>query len=800
MSEELFNEYIQETTDFINGTIKKKYLLNNETCYEDIINKRFKNELIKIEPNISRINYILSMFNNKTSLAAGSILSGLGNTEHTTSLSNCYYIPIESDSIEGIYECQKKLAKTFSRRGGSGTSITILRPKGTPVSNSAKTSTGAVSFMPSFSLLAHDIGQNGRRAALIITIDCRHPDVLDFIWCKSKPELVFDKDSLTDYQPNISYANISIEVTNDFMEAAKNDADWNLFFPDTSFEKYDEEWNGDYNEWLEKGYPTKVYKTIKARDLLNQIAEAAWLTGDPGLLFKDNIIKYSTGSFDPKIKPRGVNPCGEQTLQDYGNCLLSCLCLHKYVKNPYTSDAEFDLENYLLDVEHLVYFLDLMIDINKHPLPEQTENDLYSRRIGIEFTALNDMWAMLNLDYGSDKACEFIDDILFTKAVHEIKTSIKLAKEKGHAPCFKYKKSRQAFIDQPYIQRIFKKLLKTNREEIINDILTYGLRNSAFNTVGPTGTLSIISDNCSSGIEPIYNISYERESRLFPDKKMKIVHLPLVKNVGPEILNLSEDEIKKKYHYTSAHDIDFNKRIKVQSTIQKWIDNSISSTINLNNDATIEDIYKIYTLAYEKELKGITIYRDGCKKGILSLGKEPKVKEKKSLITSNMIKEHINFERPEILKVHRSYRYVKFWKKIKVYISVTIDNTGKPFEIFANLPLEAGINNSMYQSELLMEKRSQWEAICRLSSMLLRLNTPVELVIKQLEKSSPIMTEASNIVAQVLKGFVDYSEDKIEEIKTKKIGGMYCDNCQTESIIYQGGCEVCLNCGDSRCG
>jgi ribonucleoside-diphosphate reductase alpha chain len=267
MSEELFNEYIQETTDFINGTIKKKYLLNNETCYEDIINKRFKNELIKIEPNTSRINYILSMFNNKTSLAAGSILSGLGNTEHTTSLSNCYYIPIESDSIEGIYECQKKLAKTFSRRGGSGTSITILRPKGTPVSNSAKTSTGAVSFMPSFSLLAHDIGQNGRRAALIITIDCRHPDVLDFIWCKSKPELVFDKDSLTDYQPNISYANISIEVTNDFMEAAKNDADWNLFFPDTSFEKYDEEWNGDYNEWLEKGYPTKVYKTIKARDL-----------------------------------------------------------------------------------------------------------------------------------------------------------------------------------------------------------------------------------------------------------------------------------------------------------------------------------------------------------------------------------------------------------------------------------------------------------------------------------------------------------------------------------------------------
>ena len=165
-----------------------------------------------------------------------------------------------------------------------------------------------------------------------------------------------------------------------------------------------------------------------------------------------------------------------------------------------------------------------------------------------------------------------------------------------------------------------------------------------------------------------------------------------------------------------------------------------------------------------------------------------------------MVKDHINFERSEIIKTHRAYRYVKFWKKVKVYITVTIDNTGKPFEIFANIPQEAGINNSIYQSELLTEKRSQWEAICRLSSLLLRLNTPVELVIKQLEKSSPIMTEASNIVAQVLKGFVDYSEDKIEEIKTKKIGGMFCDHCNTESVIYQGGCEVCLNCGDSRCG
>ncbi len=1129
----VFEEYMQTTNDFINGVIEKKYLLNDEKTYEDIINKRFKTKLSSITDCNSKNSYLINAFLNKRIIPAGSIISGLGNENFNCSLSNCYFIPIEKDSIEGIYECQKKLARTFSHRGGSGTSITILRPKNAFVNNSAKTSTGAVSFMPSFSLLAHNIGQSGRRAALIITIDCRHPDVLDFIWSKAKPDQVFQKDNLTNFQPDISYANISVFLTNDFMEAVKNDSDWDLFFPDTTFEKYDKEWDGNYDKWIQKNYPIINYQTIKAREMLHQISEACWLTGDPGVGFIDNIKNFSTGLFDPKLTPVGFNPClpdwapvltpegyklfkdtkneiilnnqkhicsdiyqtkesddvyevelqngikfwstidhkiekydkknnteylielknlipgkdyvkcdyspilfeinnneqlkgyfegiisltgrytlnntlnisltekqlfiknelnnicfelfqeniieeeflkindnyelkiniidkfkdifdvnidinstnilnkninyqigfikalitlngivvynkkqaliklktnyemmlsiqlilcslgiftfleknintlniidvsifnnhikldfkknkiiqkivnnfsknkekyinefkkyqkiksiiklegqypvyditvlgphkfvsssiiisncGEQTLCDYGNCLLGCLVLYKYVMNPYSINAEFDINTFLTDVEHLVYFLDLMIDINKHPLKEQTELDQYSRRIGIEITGLNDMWAMLNMDYGSEKACEFIDDIMFSKALCEIKTSIQLAKEKGHAPCFKSKSSRTKFIEQPYIQRILNKLLKTNRNEIENNIINYGLRNSAFNTVGPTGTISIIADNCTSGIEPIYDVSYKRESRLFPDKQINMVHLPLVKFVGESILDMDKEEIKKKFHYTTAHDINYITRIKVQSTIQKWTDNSISSTINLKNETNIKDIFDIYIEAYENNLKGITIYRDGCKKGILSLDDVDGINDSsvKEIVTSQMVNDHIKLTQSEYLKRKRGYSDVKKWHKNKIYITVNINAEGKPIEIFTSIPHEVGLINNIFHQDVWNEKLAYWETTCRLVSLLLRINTPIELIIKQLKRSSPIMMEVPNIIAQVLKQYITYDKEIIEKISKEKKGGEFCIMCENESVIYQGGCSTCLNCGDSRCG
>ena len=803
-TQEDYNTLIEDTQSFIDNVISSKYTTDEEKNYDDIINNRFKNELKNIEPNESRINKMIQLMLDKKFIPAGSILSGFGLTNsRKVTLSNCYYIPIEHDSLDGIYETKKRMAKVYSRRGGCGTSLTVLRPKNSPVKNAAKYSTGAVSFLPGFSLDVHDIGQSGRRGAALADIDCRHPDLLDFIWCKSKPEQVFPKDQFSGVVPNVNFINLSVQITDEFMNAVNENKEWELFFPDIEFDKYKTEWDGNYDKWIHKGYPTITYQTLNAREILKQIAEASWLTGDPGILFRNQAQTYSTGYFDSKLCPVGVNPCGEQWLQKYGNCLLASFVMYKYVKNPYTKEAEFDIDLFLDDVKYAVCFLDNMIDVNKklHPWEEQRETDEYGRRIGIETTGVHDMLAMLNIEYGSDKSIEFLNDIYFSKAVEEIKASIELAKEKGCAPCLKTKKSRTAFVNQPYIKRIFSKLLRNNHEKIKTDILKHGIRNSAFNTNGPTGTLSLIAGNCSSGIEPIYEIEYYRESRV-SKKKIRVLHLPLVKYAGPKILDLDKEEIIKQYHYTPAHEMDFSKRIRVQGIIQKWTDSSISSTINLKNQASIEDIYNIYVSGWKTGLKGITIFRDGCKKGVLTTTDDNENEENNQpILTNDEILKYLNNRKEEMMKTQRGYRYIKFWKKIKVYITVTIGNDGKPLEIFANVPYEAGMNkDGIYQSELFMEKKSYWDTICRMTSLLLRLNVPIELIVKQLEKSSPAMTELPNIINHVLKNFIIVDEEKIEKIKNKEADGEYCPECKKNGIIYQGGCMTCVLCGYNKCG
>jgi len=491
----------------------------------------------------------------------------------------------------------------------------------------------------------------------------------------------------------------------------------------------------------------------------------------------------------------------EQWLAPYNNCLLGAIVLYKYVKNPYTEKAEFDLDAFLEDIQYYVSFLDNMIDINKnlHPLTEQKEADEYGRRIGIETTGVHDTLAMLNLDYGSDESIDFLNDIYSSKAVEELKASIELAKNKGCAPCLKTKKSRKAFINQPYIKRLLSKLLRSNRERIENDILKYGIRNSAYNTNGPTGTLSLVGGNCSSGIEPVYDIEYYRETRINPDKKSRMIHLPLAKYVGPKVLELSKEELKKKYHYSTAHDLDYLKRIKVQSIIQKWTDSSISSTINLKNEVSIEDIYNIYYEGWQNQLKGITVFRDGCKKGVLSTDKE--FDEKSNLIDSKMIENHLRLEKEDHGNIQRSYTYIRYWKKAKIYITVVLNKHGKPRAIFASIPYEASIDkNGVYHSELLTEQKSYWDSICRLTSILLRLNVPIEEVIKQLERSSPALTELPNIIKQILRNFIDYDEEKIEKIKKEEEGGEFCPECQKYGLIYQSGCITCVLCAYTKCG
>ena len=516
---------------------------------------------------------------------------------------------------------------------------------------------------------------------------------------------------------------------------------------------------------------------------------------------------YNTYDIQVPIKNHFVSSgvithnCGEQWLPPYGNCLLSALVLHKYVINPYSKDAEFDIISFLEDVKNTVKFLDLMIDINKklHPLKEQRDTDEYGRRIGIEVTGLHDMLAMLNIDYGSDECIDKIEDIFKKKAIEELQASIDLAKEKGCAPCFKSKRSRELFIEQDYIQRLLKTLLKTNMEKTINNILEYGLRNSAFNTIGPCGSISLIADNCTSGIEPIFEIEYFRESRL-SENKIRMIHLPLVKHIGEKVFDYNKEELKKKFKYNIAHEIDYNKRIKVQSELQKWIDSSISSTINLKNESTIEDIFNIYLLSWKNKLKGVTVFRDGSKKGVLELI-DNKKEDNKELINEELVIKHLEFEKNELDKTLRGYRYIKKWKGVKVYITVTINNDGKIREIFSTVPWDAGLSrNNIYSVESFMEKKAYWDAICRNVSLLLRLNVPIDVIIKQLEKSSPTMTELPNIIAGILKNYISYTEEQIENIKAEKEFGEFCNECKKHGMIYSGGCSVCVFCNNTTCG
>jgi ribonucleoside-diphosphate reductase alpha chain len=462
-----------------------------------------------------------------------------------------------------------------------------------------------------------------------------------------------------------------------------------------------------------------------------------------------------------------------------------------------------------------------LIDINvkRHPLKEQQNADEYGRRVGQEFTGLGDCLAMLGLEYGSEESIEFIDYIMYMKAITEFMTSWELAKEKGCAPCFKHKKQREIYLKQKYIQKLLgyvatitdEKIqdkitdyddFAPKREMIVKGIMEHGLRNSAFNTVGPTGTISILADNCTSGIEPLFAVDYFREVRLQAKgnqtEKTRIVHFPLLKHIGPEVLTMDSKDIIKKYHYVPTHSLDYKKRIKVQAAVQKWTDSSVSSTLNLNKDATIEDIFDVYVKGHEAELKGMTIFRDGCKKGILSTGGDI---DSDDGIPTNNIEQYLLKIKEKLKLPQRSYRYVEYWKKAKIYISVTVDETGRPIEIFSNVPYEAGINEAgEYSTPLYMERTSYWHSMCRLTSLLLRSGTPIYMICSQLKKSSPSMVDLPAVILRVLNKYNNPSEEKIQKIKTSGEGGDFCIACGKNGIVYKGGCGVCQLCGDTKCG
>ena len=704
-------------------------------------------------------------------IPGGRILFGAGQQRRATLL-NCYYMPIKEDSIEGIFEWCKEAARTYSFGGGVGTDISILRPKGAPVNNSAIYSTGAVSFMELLSTTTGTIGQAGRRGALMITLDVNHPDIQEFIEIKNDAA-----------RSKVQFANISIKVSDEFMEAVENDADFELKFE---------------NEKV------KFAKTIRARDLWEQLVKSAWASAEPGLIFWDSVKKYSPTEYNG-MEVHGVNPCSEQALEDYGNCCLGNINLSPFVKNAFTENASIDWENLEKAFQYAVRFLDNVLDYNmkKHPLSFQTKASTSSRRIGVGFTGFGDMLAKLNIKYDTDEGVEFADKMFehIKNTVYEASTD--LASEKGSFPVFDLDKH----LSQPF--------LDTVDGRIVDKIKKQGLRNACILTVPPVGSGSVLAGT-TSGVEPTFALSYYRRSKSLSKEEFKVYH-PLVEEYMEKFDLKDDSELPDTF--VTSHEIEPEMRVRMQAAIQKHIDSCISSTVNLPSDITLEEVEKIYFLAWKLGCKGITVYREGSREGILVTEEEAKSqqqdKDEKKLPTQTqdegMNKTHhpnpiSSLRSPsseEVKPIKRPQCLQGFTEVIKtgygnLYVTVNTFEE-RPVEVFVQ------IGKSGYST------MADAEATGRLVSLALRSGIAVEDVIEQLEGiggSSPVFSEGKLVmsipdaIATVLKRhFVGVDETAANEPSKKAmdLNLERCPDCGDRALAFEQGCMTCRSCGFSKC-
>ena len=572
---------------------EKEWLGEENQLGMDIWTRKYQNQGESFEEWLTRVTggneEMAGYIREKKFLYGGRILSnrGLYKEGRKVTYSNCYVISPPEDNIESIFDCAKKLARTYSYGGGCGIDISGLAPKGARINNAAKETTGSVSFMELYSLVTGLIGQNGRRGALMISLDCSHPDVPDFIELKTDLE-------------KVTKANISLRIHKDFMEAVKNDQEYMLH--------YTRETTGEVIE-----------KKVKARELFRKITDTNWDYAEPGALFWDRITGWSLLSNTDTFTYAGVNPCAEEPLPAGGSCLLGSINLSAFVRDPFSEHSYFDFDGLKACVKAAVKALNEVLDegLPLHPLEEQRESVRQWRQIGLGIMGLADALNKLGLTYGEEEAVAMCHRIGFAMADTAIAASALLAKEEGAYPMCNIGQ----VMETPYFQ--------ANTTEKTRELVKkYGLRNSQLLTIAPTGTLSTML-GISGGIEPIYANYYMRktESLHGTDVYYK-VYTKIVENYMKQH-NIEEDKDLPEY-FVTAMTLDYRQRINMQAAWQEHIDASISSTVNVPNSFTKEETENLYLYAYEKGLKGITIFRDGCRRvGILNT----QMKEEKKEVT-----------------------------------------------------------------------------------------------------------------------------------------------------------------------
>ena len=680
----------------------------------------------------------------KKFLPGGRILSNRGITDSKVTYSNCYVISPPEDNIESIYDCCKNLARTYSYGGGCGIDISKLAPAGAKVHNQARSTSGAVSFMETFSQVTAQIGQNGRRGALMISIDCHHPDLLEFIDIKTKPD-------------SVTKANISVKVTDDFMQAVKDDKEWMMSFtrPETG---------------------ETITKTARAVDIFNKLCQNNWDWAEPGILFWDRIENWNLLSNNDEFHYAGTNPCAEEPLPAGGSCLLGSMNLAEFVK-----DGMFDFHDFCESVNIAVLALNDILEegLPLHPLEEQRKSVSEWRQIGLGIMGLADMLIKLEIPYDSDIARDLCGNIAHAMANQALFMSSKIAK-RNEAP---YEKYDLRVMSTPYF--------KAHADTLIHQCVeSYGLCNSQLLTIAPTGTLSTML-GISGGIEPIFANSYTRKTEsLHGHDEYYKVYTPIVQ----EYMDTHglKDESELPNWFVTSSDISPRDRIAMQAVWQNSIDASISSTINLPETATVEDIKDIYMTAWEMGLKGVTVFRNGCKRtGILTTESKTSTDESEA--------PKYNYITPVSRKSIGTTHGNTYCKKCAcgtLYITLNRDDDGNVVESFIHTS-KGGIC------------QANTSAVNRLVSLCMRSGVKTDEIIDQLKgitcgactkaMSNGIKLDGiscPDILARTLIEFCKPTDEK--KLVEKPTNQECCPECG-EPIIHDGGCVQCTNCGWSKC-
>lgn len=770
-------------------------------------------------------------------IPAGSPMTGIGNDHQVASLSNCFVIGIEgdADSYGAIMRLDEEQVQLMKRRGGVGHDLSQIRPKGSPVNNSALTSTGLVPFMERYSNSTREVAQDGRRGALMLSVSIKHPDSEAFIDAKMT-------------EGKVTGANVSVKIDDAFMQAAIDGKPYTQQFP------------------IDSADP-QVKKEISAKALWQKIVHNAWKSAEPGILFWDTIIRESIPDCYADIGFRTVstNPCGEIPLCPYDSCRLLSVNLYSYVRNPFTPEASFDFDLFkehvakaqrimddIIDLE--LEKIDLIMDKIKHdPQTDDIKHAEYhlwekikdkssqGRRTGLGITAEGDMIAAMGLTYGTQEATDFSVSVHRTLALAAYRSSVDMARERGAFKVFDAKREAA----NPFLLRI-----KEADPSLYDDIMTYGRRNIACLTIAPTGTTSLMTQT-TSGIEPVFMPVYKRRRKVNPNDAD--VHVDFTDEVGDsyeeyivyhkkfltwmEVNGIdtskryTQDEIddlvaRSPYHKATANDVDWLMKVRMQGAIQKWVDHSISVTVNLPNDVSEELVGKLYVEAWRSGCKGCTIYRDGSRSGVMiSASKKDKKKsaaQKEKTSSDRIPVMAVTETRPKELDCD----VVRFQNNKEKWVAFVGLLDGYPYEIFTGLQDdEEGIalpktvtkgriikqtnpdgtkrydfqfeNKRGYKTtvEGLSEKfNPEYWNYAKLISGVLRYRMPIDHVIKLVSslqlKDQSINTWKNGVERALKKYMVDGTEAK----------GLVCPSCGQETLVYQEGCLICKNCGASRCG